>query len=40
MEAAVGNPLTESYYARVGHTVKEMPIERAAERERLWRRKA
>jgi hypothetical protein len=37
MEEAGGNPLAEAYYARMGHTLKEIPLERAAERERLWR---
>ena len=38
MEEAKENPLAEAYYARFGHTLAEMPMERAAERERLWRR--
>jgi hypothetical protein len=37
MQEAKGNPLAEAYYARIGHTLAEMPIERAMERERLYR---
>lgn len=40
MEEARGNPFAEAYYARFGFTVEQMPIQRAAKRERLLRSRA
>jgi GNAT superfamily N-acetyltransferase len=37
MKEARGNSLAEAYYARIGFTIKEMPIERASARERMAR---
>jgi hypothetical protein len=37
MEESRGHRLAETYYARTGFSLKEMPIERAVVRERLAR---